>query len=179
MARVDKELAEYRSLMEVPDTFEDGFSGSSLVGALFLGLIMIPGSLYMELLAGMGVGPAAQWVTVILFIEVAKRANAKLSRAQIFILFYMAGAIVGQQVHGTPLFRQFLVNSEAAVTTGISTLFPSWVAPPAGSDAYNQRSFFQLAWLPVIGLIAFRMFFSKLDNAVLGYGLFRRTSDVE
>lgn len=180
MGKLDhQELNEYRDLMEVPTSFEDGFSFSSLLGALFLALVMIPGSLYMELLAGMGVGPAAKWVTVILFIEIAKRANTKLSRAQIFVLFYMAGAIVGQNVHGTPLFRQFIVQSEAAVASGVSTLFPSWVAPPVGSEAYDHRSFFQVGWLPVIGLIAFRMFFSKLDNAVLGYGLFRRTSDVE
>ncbi len=179
MAKVDKELEEYRSLMEVPTTFENGFSLSSVAGAIFLALVMVPGSLYMELLAGMGVGPAAQWVTVILFVEIAKRANAKMSRAQIFILFYLSGAIVGQYVHGTPLFRQFLVRSEAAVSAGISTMFPTWVAPAAGSDAWNTRSFFQLAWLPAIGLIAFRHFFGKLDNAVLSYGLFRRVSDVE
>lgn len=177
--RLDKELEEYRSLMEIPTSFDDGFSFSSLLGAIFLAMVMIPGSLYMELLAGMGIGPAAKWVTVILFIEVAKRANLKLSRAQIFVLFYMSGAIVGQNVHGTPLFRQFLVQSEAAITSGIATMFPNWVAPVYGSDAWKTRSFFQMAWLPAIGLLGFRMFFSKLDNAVLGYGLFRRTSDVE
>lgn len=178
LEKTDKELEEFRNLMEVPTTFEDGFRGSSLLGAIFVALIMVPGSLYMELLAGFGVGPAAQWVTVILFIEVAKRANAKLSRAQLFILFYMAGAIMGQHVFGTPLFQQFLVRSDAAIAAGISTLFPDWVAPK-GEEAYANRTFFQLAWLPAIGLIAFRTFFTKIDNAVLGYGLFRQVSDVE
>jgi len=173
----DKELEQYRALMAVPSKFEEGFSFSSLVGAVFVALVMVPGSLYMELVAGMGVGPAAQWVTVILFIEVAKRANAKLSRAQLFILFYMSGSIVSQTIHGTPLFTQFLVRSEAAVAFGISSLFPNWVAP--ANVAELPRTFFQTAWLPALGLIAFRMFFTKLDNAVLGYGLFRITSDVE
>ena len=178
MAKVDKELEEFRNLMEVPTKFEDGFTFSSLLGAIFLALIMVPGSLYMELLAGCGVGGAAQWVTVILFIEIAKRANAKLSRPQLFILFYMSGMIVGQSVHSMPLFQQFMVNSEAAVSSGISTLFPTWVAPQDPS-AYSERTFFSMLWLPVIGLIVFSNIFGTLSASVLGYGLFRRTSDVE
>jgi len=174
----DKELEEFRKLMTPPTTFQQGFSFSSLAAAIFVGLIMIPGSLYMELLAGQGVGAAAQWVTVILFIEVAKRANSALSRAQIFVLFYMAGAIASQSVAGTPLFQQFLVRSEAAISSGLAPHFPNWVAP-SDPEAYATRSFFTAAWLPAIGLIAFRMFFSRIDNAVLSYGLFRQVSDVE
>ena len=72
----DKELQEFQSIMEVPSHFEEGFNFSSFLGTLFLAIVMVPGCLYMELVAGMGIGPAAQWVTVILFVEVAKRANA-------------------------------------------------------------------------------------------------------
>ena len=130
----DKELEEFRKLMTPPKTFQQGFSFSSLAAAIFVGLIMIPGSLYMELLAGQGVGAAAQWVTVILFIEVAKRANSALSRAQIFVLFYMAGAIASQSVAGTPLFQQFLVRSEAAISSGLAPHFPNWVVALVQSD---------------------------------------------
>lgn len=173
----DKELEEFRRIMEVPSTFEDGFSLSSLLGSLFVALVMVPGALYMELVAGMGIGGAAKWVTVLLFVEVAKRANAKLSRAQLFILFYMSGMLVGQHVNGTPLFRQFVVRSDAAVSFGISSLIPSWVAPANVEEL--PRTFFQKAWLPVLGLMLFRGIFGRLDNMVLGYGLFRLTSDIE
>lgn len=173
----DAELETFRSIMEVPTSFEDGFTLSSLLGTLFVALVMVPGALYMELVAGMGIGGAAQWVTVLLFVEVAKRANAKLSRSQIFILFYMSGMIVGQQVYGTPLFRQFLVRSDAAVSFGISSLIPSWVAPENIDEL--PRSFLQRAWMPVLGLMLFRELFGRLDNMVLGYGLFRVTSDIE
>ncbi|MBN8218130.1 MAG: peptide transporter [Spirochaetes bacterium] len=178
MSKLDKELEEFRNVMQVPDSFEDGFKLSSFVGTLFIALVMIPGTLYMELVAGMGVGAAAQWVTVILFIEVVKRMNQKLSRAQIFLLFYMAGAITAQSVHGTPLFTQFLVRSEAAISSGISTLIPSWVAPidPA---AYAGRTFFRPEWIPVLALIAFKMLMSRVDNMVLSFGLFRVTNDIE
>lgn len=177
MAKIDKELQHYRTLMEIPSKFEDGFSYSSLLGAFFVGLVMIPGVLYMELMAGMGIGPAGQWVTVILFVEVAKRANATLSRAQIYILFYMAGAVANQHVYGTPLFVQFFVQSDAAIGTGIAPLIPHWVAPINTREL--PRSFFQWAWAPAVALIIFRFLFSKLDNMVLGYGLFRLTNDIE
>ena len=175
--KIDKELEEFRSIMEVPTEFEDGFSLSSLLGTLFVALIMVPGALYMELVAGMGIGGAAQWVTVLLFVEVAKRANAKLSRAQLFVLFYMSGLIVGQSVHGTLLFTQFVVRSDAAVSYGISELIPKWVAPSNLDEL--PRTFMHKAWLPVIGLMFFRAVFGRFDNMVMGYGLFRLTSDIE
>ncbi|NRA37379.1 MAG: peptide transporter [Planctomycetes bacterium] len=177
MAKLDKELEQFRAIMDVPSKFEEGFKFSSFLGALFLAMVMVPGALYMELIAGHGIGPAAQWVTVILFIEIAKRANKKLSRAELFILFYISGAIVSQHVHGTPLFTQFLVQSEAAVSNGIANDFPIWVAP--GSEVLQDRTFFQMAWLPALSLLAFRMFMSKIDGAILSYGLFKRVSDVE
>jgi hypothetical protein len=176
--RPDRELEQYRELMTVPSVFGEGFSGSSFIGVLFVALIMVPGALYMELLAGMGVGAAAQWVTVILFIEVAKRANTQLSRPQLFVLFYMSGSIVGQAVYGNLLWNQFLARSDAAVAQGLTGLFPRWFAPQDPS-AYDHRTFFQAAWLPALGLFAFRQLFGRIDNAVLGYGLFRLTSDVE
>ena len=54
-------LREFRDLMEVPSTFEDGFTWPALIGALFVAFMMVPGSMYMNLLAGIGIGPAAQW----------------------------------------------------------------------------------------------------------------------
>ena len=60
---------------------------------LFVGLIMTPASMYMSLVIGPNdMGPAAQWVTIILFIEVARRSFTVLSRPEIFVLYYMAGA---------------------------------------------------------------------------------------
>jgi hypothetical protein len=174
----DKELEEFRQVMEVPTEFHDGFNISSLIGALFLALVLIPGCLYMELVAGMGIGPAAQWVTVILFVEIAKRANATMSRASLFVLFYMTGMILGQTVHGTPLFKQFLVQSDAAAYFGINTELPSWVAP-TDQDVLSSRTLFRKEWLPVLGLVMFRMFIGKLNTNILGYGLFHQTSDRE
>lgn len=184
--RVDKELEEFRSLMEPPSTFEDGFSWSSLLGALFVALLMVPGSIYMTLLAGTAIGPAAQWVTLILFIEVARRANRSLRKAEIFTLFYISGAIMvtASQLQGGfhgglgALWSQFFVQSEAARAQGLVDAIPNWVAP-SDPQVLAQRSLFMKEWLPAIGLIAFTMVIGRLDNLILGYGLFRVTSDIE
>ena len=84
-----------------------------------------------------------------------KRANAKLSRAQLFILFYMSGMIMGRSVAGTPLFTQFLVRSDAAVSTGVAALIPTWVAPANLDDL--PRTFLSKAWMPFIATPRLRM----------------------
>ena len=101
--RQDKELEEFRSLMEVPSTFLEGFNWSSLFGAIFIALLMVPGAIYMGLLAGVQqMVPAAQWVTVILFIEVAKRAHRHLNRSEIFVLFFMPVVLGGYFILAGP-----------------------------------------------------------------------------
>ncbi len=177
-SKVDKELEIFRNLMHVPSEFEEGFNWTSLIGVLFIALIMVPGAIYMSLLAGMGIGPAAQWVTVILFIEIARRAHKVLKKAEIFVLFFMAGALIYVPFQGL-LWNQFFARSDAANAYGIAQFLPVWFAPKPDSPSYAIRSFMHIDWLPVIGLIIFRSFFGKLSNMVLGYGLFRLTSDIE
>ncbi len=177
--KLDPELERYRQLMTVPSKFEDGFSATSVIGVLFVALVMVPGAIYMDLLlGGSSIAGSAQWVTVILFAEIAKRANAKLSRPMLYVLFYMSGSVLGGAISDNMLWNQFLVRSDAASGAGLTQLFPNWVAPKDPA-AYDTRSFLQMAWMPALGMWLFKRFFGKLDNLVLGYGLFRIASDVE
>ena len=62
----DKELEQYRRLMEPPEHFEDGFTWKTVVGAVFLGMLIMPGS--MPLAGGRSeanMDTAARWVTII------------------------------------------------------------------------------------------------------------------
>ncbi|PTY06851.1 peptide transporter [Verrucomicrobia bacterium LW23] len=163
--------------MQVPSTFEEGFTWPAFFGALFVALLMVPGAMYMSLIAGAGIGSAAQWVTVILFIEVARRANKTLKRAEIFTLFYLAGAALATPFSGI-LWNQFFAQSVSAQAHGITEHLPYWIAP-VDPAVLAQRSLFQWEWLPALGLIIFSTFMSRIDNMVLGYGLFRLTSDIE
>lgn len=170
----DKELEQYRSLLTPPATFVDGFSVRSVVGCIFIGLVMMPASMYLSLLAGGDLSGAARWVTVILFVELARRSFTTLKQPEIFILFYMAGAAIASPFSGF-LWAQYYANSEAVTKLGIA--LPSWYVPDASVLA--QRNFFHPAWLAPIGMVVLGQLLGRLDNFGLGYVLFRVTSDVE
>ena len=174
----DAELDHYRMLMQPPSTFVDGFNWSSLIGAVFIALLMVPGAEYMVLLAGGGVGDAAQWVTVILFIEVARRAHKTLAKPELFVLYYMAAAVMASPFSGL-MYNQFYVQSQAATGMGIADKIPHWYAPSASTINSVGRTFFDPAWYPAIGLMLFSTIMGRLNGTILSYGLFRLASDVE
>jgi hypothetical protein len=173
----DAELKQFRELMPPPDKWEDGFGVKAMIGGLFVGMIMTPASMYMDLVVGGGsMGSAAQWVTVILFIEVARRAFTVLKRPEIYVLYYMAGATL---VSGSGLlWNQFLVQSEQMRAFGIADKIPAWVAPQS-LDVLGERSLFHSAWLAPIGLMALAQLLQRADHFGLGYVMYRLTSDVE
>ena len=175
--REDREFQEFRNLIARPDTFEEGFGWRTVIMALFVGLLMTPAQLYMQLVAGIAMGSAAQWVTVILYVEVARRAFTKLKRPEIFVLFYMCGAVIHSGGQGL-LWRQFLVQSEEFRKMGIIEYIPAWYAPndPA---VLGQRNFFLKPWLVPLILVAVMRLVSRLDHFGLGYVMFRLTADVE
>jgi len=174
----DKELMEYRDLMKVPDTFEEGFNWKSVVGAVFIGFLMMPGSMYLQLVIGTGIGPAARWVTIILFAEIAKRAYSELKQQEIFLLYYMAGAAMASPFQGL-LWNQYLVGSDAARMLGITEFIPAWIAPQPGSDSLLERTFFHRDWMVPILLLVGAQIIQRVDQFGLGYALYRITSDVE
>ena len=174
----DKELQEYRDLLEVPTEFDEGFDWKTVVGAIFIGFLMMPGSMYLQLVIGTGIGPAARWVTIILFAELAKRSYSELKQQEIFLLYYMAGAALSTPFQGL-LWNQYLVQSDAARMLGVTEFIPTWVAPAPESASLVERTFFHRDWLIPILLLVGTQIIQRIDQFGLGYALFRITSDVE
>ena len=174
----DKELKEYRDLLKPPDTFDEGFDWKTIIGAIFIGFLMMPGSMYLQLVIGSGIGPAARWVTIILFAEIAKRAHTDLKQQEIFLLYYMAGAALASPFQGL-LWSQYLVQSDAAKMLGVAEFIPSWVAPGADSESMLARTFLHKDWLIPILLLVGSQIIQRIDRFGLGYALYRITSDVE
>jgi hypothetical protein len=174
----DKELQEYRDLLQTPDHFEEGFDWKTFVGAIFIGFLMMPGSMYLQLVIGAGIGPAARWVTIILFAEIAKRSFTELKQQEIFLLYYMAGAALASPFQGL-LWNQYLVQSDAAKMLGLTEFIPSWVAPQPESMSLIERTFFHRDWMIPILLLIGAQIIQRIDQFGLGYALFRITSDVE
>ena len=174
----DKELQEYRNLLQTPERFEEGFDWKTIVGAVFIGFLMMPGSMYLQLVIGTGIGPAARWVTIILFAEIAKRAYTDLKQQEIFLLYYMAGAAMSSPFQGL-LWNQYLVQSDAAKMLGLTEYIPGWVAPQPESSSLVERTFFHRDWLVPILLLIGSQIIQRIDQFGLGYALYRMTSDVE
>jgi hypothetical protein len=174
----DKEIQEYRDLLKPPERFEEGFDWKTVIGAIFIGFLMMPGSMYLQLVIGTGIGPAARWVTIILFAEIAKRSYKDLKQQEIFLLYYMAGAALASPFQGL-LWNQYLVQSDAARMLGLTEYIPSWVAPQPESQSLVERSFFHRDWMTPILLLIGAQLIQRIDQFGLGYALFRITSDVE
>src|SRR5580693_313739 len=103
---LDKELEMYRSILETPTEFKNGFTWVAVAGALFCGLLMMPGAIYLSLMTGGGI-PAA-WVTLIIFSEVSRRAMRTLSQQELVILLSVAGALSVGGPFAQLVWRQYL-----------------------------------------------------------------------
>jgi len=176
--RQEKEVQMLREVMQPPSTFEDGFSGKTIIGAIFLGLFMLPGSMYLMLFMGAGLGPAARWVTVILFAEVARRSLKSLRQQEVFILFYMTGVALATPFQGL-LWSQYLVQSDVAQAMGVASEIPAWSAPSAETIRQTGNTFFNKFWLYPILLISFQLLITRINGFGLGYALYRLTAHGE
>ncbi|MDD5708066.1 MAG: peptide transporter [Kiritimatiellae bacterium] len=180
MSKQDRELEQYRNLMRPPEKFEDGFTWRTVLGALFLGFIMMPGSMYLALVVGTGgsIAAASQWVTIILFVEIARRSLRDLKMQEVFILYYMAGLAVSSPFQGL-LWNQYFVQSDYAHAMGIAQEVPFWWAPQGDVIREAGHTFFTRAWLPPVLMVSTALIIQYIDGYGLGYVLYRITSDVE
>ena len=85
---------EHFAVMPADAPFEPGFNAKTLWAALFVGFVMLPGAIYLGLVTGMSMAGGAEWVTLILFIEMAKRTFVYLRTQEIIILYWVAGGLV-------------------------------------------------------------------------------------
>ncbi len=170
-----------------PTEFKEGFTLKTILGALFVAIVMLPGAIYLGLLVGQNLGPAGQWTTIILFTEVARRSFTVLTRQELYMIYYMAGSINsmagGIMLAGGTfawlIWAQYFVQSPYASTFHIAEQIPSWYAPPLGSEAYVKRTFLHHDWLVPILLSITGGVLWRMQWLGLGYFLFRTTSDVE
>ncbi len=181
----EKEFARYRSLIEPATEFRDGFGWSTVIGIFFCGLIMMPGSIYLGLMTGGSLGAAASWVTVILFMEIARRALKPLSKQNLVVLLHAASVImIGNMLFpGGPLgqlvYHAYLVGSDTVRDAGMLGAFPRWFAPPYDSPAIAERTFMHRDWLAPIAVVFVMTIITVVQRYTLGYFFFRLTSDVE
>jgi hypothetical protein len=179
-------LVEEESDDDQDGGFQEGFTPKTVIGSIFVTLIMTAGAIYLGLVAGSGLGPAAQWVTIVLFAEVARRSFLPLKRQEIFILYYVAGglasiALQDRGISGGPMgqliWNQYFIQSPQAAP--IAKEIPWFATPQPGSAALNNRTFFHPDWGGPIFTLMIAELLGRLCWLPAGYLLFRATSDVE
>jgi len=183
---VDREQALYRDLVATPTTFEDGFNLRTFMGVLFVAIIMMPTAIYLGLTMGLGLGPAAEWVTIILFADIARRSFKPLKRQEIYMLYYVAASLMtfvgGLALSGGHfswiIWRQYLCNQPFTQQMGIFP-FPEWFVPGPDSVAIRGRTFWHPDWIKPVALLVATTVFGRVSWVCMGYTLFRATSDVE
>ncbi|MCH8473809.1 MAG: OPT/YSL family transporter [Opitutales bacterium] len=166
------------------EPYEDGFTWRTIVGAFFISFVMLPGLIFMGLMIGYDMGTAAEWVTIILFVEVARRSFLTLRKQELYMLKYTAGQLthmaggisIGGGIFGMLVYFRYLRNSDAFHTFGIAHQVPDWVAP-YGDAAYNV--FTHPVWYPAIIVTIASMTLSKLTQLSLGFLAYKATADVE
>jgi len=172
--------------------YEDGFNTRTIWAAFFVGLLMLPGAIYLELVTGKSFAGAAEWVTIIMFIEISKRLFIKLKPQETIILYWLAaglaatglgasGLSAGSAVHGSPFAKMiwFQYLMQAPQADGIAQFIPDWVAPIRGSESLISRTLFSMDWFKPIVLAILVAMLGLVNSLSLGYVLFRVTADVE
>lgn len=189
--QVDEASDEATGYTETEEAgFQEGFTIKSFLGALFVALIMMPGAIYLGLVAGQGLGAAAQWVTIVLFAEVARRSFLPLSRQEIFLLYYIAGglayvALGDRGISGGPMghliWNQYFIQSPQAAS--IAREIPWFATPQPEAEGILQRNFFTKDWWTpnggALGVLILTQILERVSWIPAGYILFRATSDIE
>ncbi|HIE28117.1 TPA: hypothetical protein EYP66_12595 [Candidatus Poribacteria bacterium] len=162
-------------------TFESGLTWKVIFGALFIGLIMMPGSIYLQLISGeFSGGAAAPWVAVILFTELARRSFTTAKRQELYILLGLAGAAVAAGGRYTGyIWNAYLIQTPQAENFEIADKIPRWVVPPKDSIAIATRSLLHSDWSLPITVMLINLVLSQLRGIGGPYLMFRLTADLE
>jgi hypothetical protein len=179
----EEDYLRLREEQEEPTEFAEGWGIKALLAGLFVAFVVMPGSMFMWLMLGQQLGTPAVWVTLIIFLEIAKRCRTTLTRQEMFVIFSVTWGVLTTAIPvwwmDTFVGMTYFVRSDAAVQFEIANQIPFWKAPPPGSQAYELRSLLHRDWWPQLALMALFIIWGRLSFFSLGYIMFRLTSDVE
>ena len=161
-------------------TFESGLTVKVFVGALFVGLLMMPGSIYLSYVSGESGAGAAPWVAVILFTELARRSFTTARRQELYMLLGLTGAAVGSGLqYRNFIWYAYFVNTPQAASYEIADKIPDWIVPAGDSVGVLTRTLIHPDWFLPIGIYLIGKLLGTLRFVSGQYILFRLTADLE
>ena len=180
---------QYEHIMPPDAPYEDGFNMKTIWAVFFVGLVMLPGAIYLGLVTGGNMAGASEWGTIILFLEIAKRSFVRLRTQELIVIYWVAGFLLsvgvklggGPHTYGGPfgglIWDQYLIQSPAA--EGLDKYMPDWFVPPLSSGVYAARTFVDTVWIKPVAILFLVTILSQVARLSLGYVTFRVTSDIE
>jgi len=161
--------------------YKSGLTWSSML-ALFFGIVVIqPAALFLFCTTGSWLA-GVSWIVVILWVEVGRLFNFRLTKQELFIIISLEGFLRIMSMLPLYLVWQGYVRSSPLSTFfGLRDLIPNYWSPPYGSAAFTGRSFLHPDWFVPAMLIVVSMALSTISGISLGYftgHLFVRTEDL-
>jgi hypothetical protein len=167
------------------EPFSNGFTPKVVLGAFFIALVMLPGLIYMGLMVGTNIGSGAEWVTVLLFLELARRSYQTLRRQELIVIHHMCQTLTAAMgnvmlaggVFANLIWFQYLKQSDAYRNFNLTDQMPAWFTPSI--EVLKDRTFLTEAWVPAIIVAVLGLVLHRMQFFGIGYLVFRITSDVE
>lgn len=140
------------------EKFESGLTWRTLLAVFLAALAFIPLSIYVNLLLGTGLGPAATMCATLLFVQIMRFTYSPLRSQEVLLLYYgtSMGGITGL-LYQLIIYRAYFIHSPfawAAKLDGapLALLVPEWMVPPFDSPAHHTRTLFQVEFLTPIAV---------------------------
>jgi len=165
MRRLEKEYEELKS----------GLTWKSFLGILYAAIVIQPAVILLSLVSGATLSwMAAQWIVVILFVELARIAGHELTQQETFIIWLMAATAAQEffflfMVQNAYWRTSFITQNAIINGQSLANLVPTWFAPSFSSPIYNLRTFLHPSWIAPISIALVGSLLWKATDISLGY----------
>jgi hypothetical protein len=144
-------VEESTDTVEEGITYRSGLTRWSFIAMCYAAIVMQPATLYMSLVSGASVSAGilygAQFMSILLFTELARIFGKPLTKQEVFIIYTMTASMAAETFWLDFLYNAYLRVSP--IIRGFNIVTPWFIAPPLGSQALLTRNLMHPDWSPV------------------------------
>jgi hypothetical protein len=158
------------NMMKETVLYRSGLTRWTLIAIFYSAVVMLPVTLYTTLVAGAsvsaGIVQGAQFMTVLLFTELARILGKPLTKQEVFIIYTTTTAMGVEAFWLEFLFNAYLRTSP--IMKGFNIVPPWFIAPPIHSQALLTRNFMHPDWFPIFSIFVTVNILARLVELSLG-----------
>ncbi|MEM2129262.1 MAG: OPT/YSL family transporter [Candidatus Bathyarchaeia archaeon] len=133
---------------------KEGLTWRSILALIFASVFILPISIYMNYVAGVGIGGSAVYIVTLLFTELSNMFGARLSKQEVFIIFMVVGTAAIIDPFSNYVYRGYFLTSplgrlfiDPLTKSPLPDIMPTWWAPSATSSVWISRTFISPEWI--------------------------------